>query len=615
MQKLHIKFLLQVAPIYLLSAFFLVAYVLYFNQPVTAAAAHLYILSLAATCILSVQALCICLGLNRKKLRHLVTLLLSSFFYILLCYYALVIISLLTWNKVITKEFIVTYASQLNQFLEVLDISIPLSFGVLLLCYLVILFCYFHYQKEHPWFIKIANSKPHLIQLLIFSIFLFASYQIYQYCINTNQESKEPFYLTLNMGTFRNQSHIANQGFNSNPLLNQLEENIKLNYQPNLQAKKKNIIFLLSDALRPDHMSLYGYKRNTTPKLNKIVAQQNGLVFSQARSTCGETACAHASLFGSRYAHQLPNELFTLQDVLKKHGYYNRFIISGDHVNFNNIKSVYGNSVDYYFDGSMQSKYYFNDDHIAIEQTQNLPKWDGKPTFIHYHLLSNHVVGNRFDAFNIYSPALNYAGLRIGKTNPAYINHYDNGVHQADWVIETLLNTLKEKGYLEDSIVVVLSDHGESLGEHNMLVHTNSVYEQALRIPLVIIPYGKKLTLDTNTQKFLSIIDIAPTLLKALDMPIPSIWQGTALQNHTSTDDYTSANVSYFQMMPFQGFYLITDKNNKWKYWQNKFNLQEYVFNVSQDPAESKNMIWSIDREFRSKLRLIYKQNYTEKSQ
>ena len=102
---------------------------------------------------------------------------------------------------------------------------------------------------------------------------------------------------------------------------------------------------------------------------------------------------------------------------------------------------------------------------------------------------------------------------------PGPRNFYDNGVVRSDAVIAELLAQLKEKGYLQDALVVITADHGESLGEHGLYHHANSVREEVLRIPLVFIAYGSPLRLPPQVRDFASQVDIAPTILKELGLP------------------------------------------------------------------------------------------------
>lgn len=578
--------------------FAICSYVSFYHKPVFAIFQHLYVVGLLFLSIISLKIL-----LQRLIKSQIITYFLTVHIYALtiffLCvYYVLLFIGLNSWHKVITEEFIVAYASQANNFAQVLGVSLILIVALLVLVYLLIAVICHLILKKINWQLPKVTISNKLPNLLIFVLFLFFSYWLNHHLSSSHGNSKEPFYLTMSSGKSNSQNHTANQGGIANNRLNQLEQAARQKYVINKLAKRKNIVIILVDALRPDHMSLYGYSRDTTPYLKAL--EQKGLAKKMlfANSTCAETTCAHASFFGSRYIHKLPNNLFTLQEVLKKYDYSSHFMISGDHVNFYNIRDIYG-KVDNYYDGSMQKKYFFNDDALVIEKTKSLPIWDGKPAMFHYHLLSSHNVGKKQDKFLQFKPYKNYAGVLNSLPKSEYINFYDNGVLQTDSVIQTLIETLKSKNYLQDALVVVMADHGDSLGEHGLMNHTNSVYQQPLHIPLVFIPFGYQTSIANNTNKFISIADIAPTILQEFDIPLPNTWVGNSIQNNQQT------KISYFQMLPFNGFYDLTDDKNIWKYWQNENTLEEYAFNLSKDPKEENNLFVALPSEQKQKMRAL----------
>jgi glucan phosphoethanolaminetransferase (alkaline phosphatase superfamily) len=598
MKKPALNLLYEAALIYCLPVLFIGTYVWAYHNPVMAIVEHLHTISLLFLAAISLKIFTYQLVNNSKLAAIISANVYALVLYVLAVYYALVFIGLQSWHRVITQEFIISYSQQARSFCEVLGISFELVIAMLILSYISIAVgCYFFLRKIN-WRPKQLPIAPWIFNLLISTIFLLSSYWLYNYLIAKRVTSKEPIYLTLYSGVFNVENHSSNQGKQTNSIVNQLEDSTREKYRVNPNAKKRNLIIILIDALRPDHMGIYGYQRDTTPHLTQLEQLAMTKKFTNMRSTCGETTCSHASLFGSRYMHQLPDNLFTLQELLKKYDYTTNFIISGDHIHFNNIREVYG-KVDYYYDGTMQKKYYFNDDQLIIDKTQSLPDWNGKPAMFHYHLLASHPLGKKHAAFFKYLPNKNYAGKTQGDSEDKFANFYDNGVLQTDSEINTLLNTLKSKKYLDDALVVIMADHGESLGEHQLFSHTNSVQEELLRIPLILIPYGHPSKLPKQYDGFMSMVDLAPTILQEFDMPIPETWVGKPIQ-HKQTPQY-----SFFQMQPRNGFYDLSDANNVWKYWQNETTLEEFAFNLSKDPKEMQNLILSVPSQQRDKWRAV----------
>ena len=588
MKKPALHFSYHLVLLFTLPIVFILTYVwLYFNPSITIYQ-HLSTIGLFVLSILSVKLLINHYFNNKRLILFVGTLLYSSFIFGLIIYYTLVLIGLNSWHRVITEEFIIAYTAQAHYLLDALGISYHLVIIGLTIAYtLVTITCYFFLRKFH-WLPEKHPGTTWLIGPLLFCLCLLFSVYFYVNVTSFDRTSKEPLKLTLLSGKPKGQQvHNAKLDYSSNQRLNDLENSARKHYQQSASAQKRNLIVFVVDALRPDHTSVYGYSRDTTPNLKKIASEQKASIFTNLRSVCGETTCGHAGYMASRFVHQLPDHLFTLQDVLKLNGYRTNLIISGDHINFHNIREVYGD-VDDYYDGSMATGYYFNDDTITINKTKSLPNWNGKPTMIHYHILSAHQVGKKDPAFAPYMPASSYYGKTSGQPVEKYTNFYDNGILQADSVVNSLLQILGSKKYLENSLVVITSDHGEALGEHGFFMHTNSVIEEALHIPLLMIPYGYQSQLPKRYDQFMSLVDLAPTILKEFNLNIPASWVGTPVQQGMNRP------FTYFEMTPYRGLYDHRNKTALWKYGLNKNTGEEFAFNLSADPNENNNLIWHI---------------------
>jgi len=106
------------------------------------------------------------------------------------------------------------------------------------------------------------------------------------------------------------------------------------------------------------------------------------------------------------------------------------------------------------------------------------------------------------------------------------VNDYKNRMMQLDDYIQKLYVILKKKGYLEDFVFVITADHGQSLGENGYFFHSKYINYESIKIPLII---NFNDIADTTTVA--NQLNIAPTILEALDLKIPSTWQGTSLSD------------------------------------------------------------------------------------
>ncbi len=236
-------------------------------------------------------------------------------------------------------------------------------------------------------------------------------------------------------------------------------------------------------------MGVYGYGRDTTPNLSRLAKEGTARIVTGMHSSCGDTICGLLSLVSSKYPRRFSFHPFTLQQALRRNGYRIHMVLSGDHTNFYGLKSFYG-AIDTFADGTTAEKqgYFINDDQFLVDHVAAMPDWDGVPAMFQFHVMSTHILRMSETVPGPFQPAKRYLFRSGHDTGPGAIrdesatNFYDNGVVKTDAIIEALLATLQRKGYLRNALVVITADHGESLGEHGLFSHTNSVREELLRI-------------------------------------------------------------------------------------------------------------------------------------
>src|SRR5690606_27832097 len=183
---------------------------------------------------------------------------------------------------------------------------------------------------------------------------------------------------------------------------------VRNSYPKNLDFQRKNIILIIIDALRSDHLSLYGYKRKTSPFLDSLHASGNLRKIDMSFSVAADSYAGINAIMRSRIFGHLGLNNFSLQHLLKDQGYDLNFIVSGDHTNFGGLKPSYGKNSDfnYYLDGAISNKYSDpNDDRIVLEGLENIPPYNKTPSYFHLHLMSVHNLGRRLNKFKIYEPS------------------------------------------------------------------------------------------------------------------------------------------------------------------------------------------------------------------
>jgi glucan phosphoethanolaminetransferase (alkaline phosphatase superfamily) len=342
------------------------------------------------------------------------------------------------------------------------------------------------------------------------------------------------------------------------------------------------------DSLRADHMQVYGYERPTTPFLSSLLKAGRLKKVEVATSNCADTNCGvSATLSSKSFGSQIPQN-FSLQDLLHDQGYDVYFILSGSH-RWYRLKDSYGTSLTYYFDGTNSARHDWNDDRVIFEGLENVPDSIGSPKFFYFHLMSTHSTGIRQEKYLDYRPAKNWIEFNGGEFDTASVtNYYDNGVVQADAIIKEVFESLKQKGYLDNSLVVILGDHGEALGQpdHSIYGHVNYLYQECIRIPLLIYDdEAKYANLEYATQ-----IDVAPTILDRLGLAIPSTWQGQSLLA-PNIERY-----SFHQTATSYPSYAVIYRTDRAIYkYVDHYALGEAFYELVSDPRETHNLIDTAD--------------------
>ncbi len=358
-------------------------------------------------------------------------------------------------------------------------------------------------------------------------------------------------------------------------------------YPRDIPFDRRNVIVIIIDSLRADHLPAYGYFRPTTPFLTKLQGSGHLQTIEFATSTCAESNCGIISTLSSKHLRRQIPESFKINDLLSDQGYPTYFILSGNH-DWRNLEELYGTGQTVYFDGRQSTRFGRSDDRVIFEGLERVPDHEG-PAFFFFHLMSVHLVGTKQDTYRVYHPSdvkNDWNALFGGEYDTeAVVNNYDNGVTQADAIIEELFTTLDRKGYLKDSLVVITSDHGEGLGESTRTGygHVTSLYQEFIRIPLLI--YDPKPGTYANTE-FATQVDIAPTILDRLGLPAPAPWEGTSLLAPLvprTTFHQTALKTPLYALIHHT-------PEATYKYLSGNRGRREELYNLTTDPGERSNL-------------------------
>ena len=320
-----------------------------------------------------------------------------------------------------------------------------------------------------------------------------------------------------------------------------------------------NVILVTISSLRADHVGCLGYGRETTPHLDRF-AREN-VLFRQAFATSGWMMPAHGSLFTSLYpsvhgATHIDKSLGeahrTLAEILTDSGYYcvgfccgprldtEHGFAQGFHVFDDRRVAALLETMEYEtakpFDlNQRRTNDLINDAAIAWLHNNR-----HSPFFLFVHYYDNHWDYRPPAPYDsLYDP--DYEGSLDGTQiarEPLYSNPpderdvrhmialYDGEVRQTDYDLGQFLDALREKGLLENSLIIVLGDHGEEFYEHGHTSH-HGVYDELIHVPMVISVPGRT---AAGTDALVSQIDILPTILDYLGIAAPDACKGRSLR-------------------------------------------------------------------------------------
>ena len=360
-------------------AAFLAVYVTRYGAPVEAVAAHLRVMLLPLLGLTLIR-LAIARIVPARCARFAIAALAAWLIGALLSYYAVVLLGLEAWGRVISWDLIAGYAGQLPMLVDALGLSLPGCVAGAAGAYLAMAALLWLYLRHQDWAGMLAAklSLPMLGCVLGVAVLALAI-EIYRIATDAGGTIGEPVSLTLRPleGARDLQGHAVDAL--RARALDAAEDEVRARYVPAGAARRRNVVLIVVDALRPDHMGLFGYSRDTTPRLSALARNGALRAAMELHAVCASSFCGLLGIASSRFVHQFSERPITLQEVLKRHGYRIHMLLSGDHTTYYGLKHVYGN-VDSYFDGhDGRAGRYVNDDGLLLDRVRHRHRCPSAP--------------------------------------------------------------------------------------------------------------------------------------------------------------------------------------------------------------------------------------------
>ena len=301
------------------------------------------------------------------------------------------------------------------------------------------------------------------------------------------------------------------------------------------EATSQPDVFLITiDTLRADHVHCYGYDHVQTPALDGLA--RNGIRFSHAFTPSPITNTSHTTILTgllpsvhgvTDFAIPLAPIHPTWAELLKKRGYHTAAFIGAVILDSRTLAPGLGRGFDFYdnFPKHPKTKSRWGRvERRGMYVVQHAETWLAAhrtgPHFVWVHL---------YDPHDPYEPPPPYSQL--------YKDHlYDGEIAYADSALANFVNYLKQRGWYENSLIIVVGDHGEGLGEHHEETHGIFLYDSTTHVPLILkLPAQRAAAKVVDAQ--VRTTDILPTVLDLLAVTPPAQLDGASLKPY-----FVSAN-------------------------------------------------------------------------
>ena len=388
------------------------------------------------------------------------------------------------------------------------------------------------------------------------------------------------------------------------------------------RKKHPNIVLLGVDSLLADHMSCYGYHRHTTPHIDRFA--RGGALFEKTYSAHIPTTSAYASMLTGldsfstqvvalRHKGGLREDVQTLPEILREHGYASTCVGFGGNPSSRGFdKYIEYPSWGSWNEGRSPKAQNLND--VAIPELDRLAKRRG-PFFLFLRHMDPHAPylppepyermfyhgdecdpeNRSMDPVKAFKPFCDFfaAWMPPGITDKDYvIAQYDGAVAYMDACIQTIFNALEAHGIMDETIVILNGDHGETLYDHECWFDHHGLYDVTLHVPLIIrypgrIPAGSRIS-GYNQHK-----DLVPTIMDLAEIDAGIDFDGDSLM--ALVDGTASSFDSEFYITECTWMRKHGWRTPQWKLMvalEPDFHFKPPVelYNLVEDPDENRNL-------------------------
>lgn len=378
-----------------------------------------------------------------------------------------------------------------------------------------------------------------------------------------------------------------------------------------IRHEQDNVMIFVFDAMNPLHLGCYGYPKNTSPVLDSLAAE--GIIWEKAFAPAPYTLASTGSLLVGLYpaihgvlaeGDKLPEQFKTMAEFFRDSGYE-----TGMFIGTPNATKIFGYAQG--FKHVWSPARVIDADEIRAHVQTWLKKVQNRPFFSYVHIREPHLPFKpppeflrRFrDEPNFLVPQFEFSIPPSDEDKSKIRDVYDANIAFGDSELGNIFASLRALGLDQKTIIIVLSDHGEAFWEHQVQGHNLTLYDEMLRIPLIIrFPQEPKLTKISKTN-LVANFDIFPTLVDLFPFSRKGIFlSGKSLLPYLLSETKHPDRILHSQRYGNHHFAL---RSSTMKYIRDYERGREEFYDLSTDPSETKNLIRSypiLSRYYRAQL-------------
>ena len=382
---------------------------------------------------------------------------------------------------------------------------------------------------------------------------------------------------------------------------------------------RPNILLISIDTLRADRLSTYGYPVQTSLNLDGL--SRNGVAFNHAIAQATSTPPSHASMLTGLYpsrtglfiseevsstiekpGFRVKPEVWTLAEILRADGYHTLAATGGGFVS---PRFGFGDGFDVFYADTFTRP----DDLLRV--SDRVASWIAEPDapwFIFLHTYTVHAAQSGYEHRSYeFLPTFDKTYARPDAVAKHYNARYDSGVLYADAILGRIFSMLYFAHQIDGTIVIVTSDHGETMEERidqagYKYNHGYAFYEELVRVPLVI-QAPKLLPRDVRVDRPVELVDLVPTLLELTGIRHPEgKLDGRSLVSLAKGSGGYDKDVAFIESSP-GGPFRVAVRDGRYKYvrvldWKPSFGKEygmtrppeEELYDLARDPGERRNL-------------------------